>query len=450
MRPGVRARLTLWYGLSTAAVLIACGSAVRVMAHQALVERIDVLLRGEFDEMRDRFQGGAVLRGHQPYLLSLTRDDGSIVVRSRDFPAAAGDGELLADPRTLELPHDTRCRAMSGRLSRADGSYVLLLMIPLGEVEAEVRTLVNVMLAVFPAALAASMAGGWWLAGRALSPLIRMTEAARRIGDRNLNERLPAPPPLDELGAMAATVNRMLDRLQAAFESQHRFTADASHELMTPLAVMRAEVDVTLRADRTPAEYRDALSAVRDETVRLTRLAEVLLCLARQDGAPTEATASVDLGDVLRRSVDALRPAADAKGIALTIVDMKDMSIRADPDRLPIAFTNLIDNAIKCTPTGGSVTVAARADGDACVVEVRDTGIGIAPADIPRLFERFYRVDKSRSRQLGGFGLGLSIASGVVEAHGGRIEVESREGAGSVFRVVLPGHIEDSSNIRRI
>jgi len=233
----------------------------------------------------------------------------------------------------------------------------------------------------------------------------------------------------------------MFERLAKSFDAERRFTADASHELMTPLTVVRAEIDVALRNRRSPEEYEEVLAGMREEVGRLTRLADALLVLSREDAQgsrPEVGLGESDLGALAASVANAFRPVAVGAGVCMDIGELPVMTVAADPERLRPVLINLIDNAIKYTLGGGKVSISGRKTQREAVVEVSDTGIGIPAPDLPKVFDRFYRVDASRSRSMGGAGLGLSIARTFVERHGGRIEVESESGCGSTFRVILP------------
>jgi len=278
-----------------------------------------------------------------------------------------------------------------------------------------------------------------FLADRLLRPLSHMNAGAREISGRNLNRRLPVANPDDELGRLATTLNDLFDRLERSFRNQQRFIGDASHELRTPLAAMRAELEVALRRGRSPAEYRDALESALDETQRLSRMAERLLFLAQSDAGELPVQwGDVRLDSLGRRVIDKLGTLAGEKGLYLSLEDLAPAATRGDPELLEQLAFILVENAVKYTPEGGRVRLASGADGASAWLEVADTGPGIPEAHLPHLFERFYRVDKARSRALGGSGLGLSIAHSIVRAHGGAIDVDSRPGAGTRFRVTVP------------
>jgi heavy metal sensor kinase len=254
--------------------------------------------------------------------------------------------------------------------------------------------------------------------------------------------------PDDELGRLSRTINAMIARLERSFAEIRRFTADASHELRTPLTAIRAEAEVALGRRLTEAEHQALLGSILEECERLTRLIDQLLALAREDaGARTGGRTEVDLADLVDGVVDTMRPLADAKGVRLLRGGKDSPRVQGDGGRLRQVFSNLLDNAIKYTPEGGTVEVRVGRRDRSAVVTVRDTGIGIPAEHLPRVFDRFYRVDKARTRAEGGTGLGLSIARSIVAAHGGRIELESAPGRGTACTVTLPEGGEPSNDL---
>jgi heavy metal sensor kinase len=281
--------------------------------------------------------------------------------------------------------------------------------------------------------------GGYFLANRALRPIDRITRTAQAISASQLDQRIGYTGPQDEVGRLATTFDNMLDRLQKAFERERRFTADASHELRTPLTALKGRLGVTLSQPRTPAEYENALRDLEQEVDRLIRLSTDLLFLARLDQRrlPWQPQA-LDLSDLLSAVVEQMRPLAEDKGLVLTEEVPPALSILGDPDHLIRLFVNLLDNAIKYTPPGGQVVLRAGKERTGVWVAISDTGPGIPPEHLPHLFERFYRVEESRSRPSGGAGLGLAIAHEIARWHGGIIEAQSEPGHGATFTVHLP------------
>jgi heavy metal sensor kinase len=278
-------------------------------------------------------------------------------------------------------------------------------------------------------------AGGYFLAARALIPIDKITRAARQISAQDLSARINLTPTDDEVGRLAATFDSMLVRLDDAFRRERRLTADVSHELRTPLAAIQTILSSALARRRTPAEYEQVLADLGEETDRLRTLVEGLLQLAHSDGRRSIAMDPVNLSNLLMDVTDSLRPLAEDKGLELTANISDELNVIGDSDALIRLFVNLLDNAIKYTQHGEINVVADPWTNGLVQVTIADTGVGIGAADLPHIFDRFYRVDQARSTP--GAGLGLAIALNVAQAHGGTIEVESKIGEGSVFRVIL-------------
>jgi len=278
--------------------------------------------------------------------------------------------------------------------------------------------------------------GGYFLSARALKPIDQITQTAQKIaGGEDLSARLNLPNTGDEVSRLAATFDAMLVRLDNSFRRERQFTTDASHELRTPLAAMQAILGVVREGERPAGEYRQALDDLAEETNRLRGLTEDLLRLARGEDKTSVTRERVALSDLLTDVADSLRPLAEARGLALHVQVPEGLALTGDMDALIRLFVNLLDNAIKYTERG-AITLTARSEADELIVEVTDTGIGILPEHLPRIFDRFYRVDPARSA--GGAGLGLAIARQIAQSHGGRLEVRSAPGAGSTFTIRLP------------
>jgi heavy metal sensor kinase len=319
-----------------------------------------------------------------------------------------------------------------------NGQVVALIQVgqSLASVSETLNRLLVALLVGGPLLILLGALGGYILASRALAPINQITRTARRISAENLNERLNVSTTDDEVGQLAGTIDGMLDRLSASFHRERQFTADASHELRTPVAAMQAILGVARSKRRTVREYTEALADISEEADRLRTLVDGLLQLARSDAPHTQVREPVDLAALLGDVTESLRPLARAKALALACTIPGSLSVTGDRDALVRLFVNLLDNAIKFTPRG-LVQVAARVEGSEILLTVSDTGIGIAPKHLPRIFDRFYRVDRSRSS--GGTGLGLALAREITLAHGGMLEVRSTPGSGTTFTVRLPG-----------
>lgn len=453
-RLGVRWRLTLWYGGVLAVVLTAFSGAVYWTMRHHLLGRIDQGLREELADVRSEVERAddpvALSRWverrfarHEGFDFQITRPDGTRFFASdrladRSFPAApqATDaGGAAFENVTLA---GSRWRVVSVRVRGPDGPLTVQVGRSLAAFEQESEELLRVFLLIGPLTVLVTLAGGYVLARRALDPVRRMTDAARQISAERLDRRVAVDNAGDELGQLAATLNDMLDRLGRSFAETQRFTADAAHELRTPLAVIRNEAEVALRQPRTGDEYRRVLESLLEETVRLGRMADELLFLCRQDaGLNPPALADVSLDKLLHDAVENMRPVAQEKGVSLTLAGSQPCRVKADAGQLRRVVYNLIDNAVKYTGSGGRVEVSCRREAGGAVITVSDTGVGIPAGHLPRIFDRFYRVDPSRAED-GGAGLGLSICQSTVRAAGGTISVTSSEGRGSVFEVRLP------------
>ncbi len=297
-----------------------------------------------------------------------------------------------------------------------------------------------------PLLLVMASLGGYWMSRRALRPVDEITRAAQIISSHNLSSRLAVPETRDELQRLSETLNGMLGRLEAAFKRITQFAADASHELRTPVALTRTTAELSLRKPRSEAEYRESLARILNEMEKTSSLIENLMLLARADsGFEALRRVELNLDDLFREACKEGRTLAEAKGITFSErIDNTPVGIAGDPQALQRLFLILMDNAVKYTPPGGQITASVTSSNGFAVAEIRDTGIGIGQADLPHIFERFYRADKARSHEEGGAGLGLSIGRWIAEAHGGAIEVESSPGQGSVFRVRIPLASSDS------
>jgi two-component system OmpR family sensor kinase len=308
-------------------------------------------------------------------------------------------------------------------------------------VEDALQQLLLILLIAVPAALLVASAGGLFLANKALRPVDAITQIARRIGSGDLSQRIRIRRVNDELGRLATTFNEMIAKLEKSFHQVKRFTADASHELKTPLTILRGEVELGLKKKRSLKEYQRILASNLEEISRMSRIIEDLLTLSRADmGELTMEREEVELSIIAREVWQDLQLLAKKKGIQLKFMDNGSTQVEGDPLFLRQLILNITENGLKYTPSGGEVTVRVKGDPDQGVVRlfVTDTGVGIPQKDLKRVFDRFFRVDRARSRETGGTGLGLSICQWIADAHEGHIAVESKVGKGSTFTVTLP------------
>jgi heavy metal sensor kinase len=421
----IRWKLTLWYALILGLLLAAFSTAVYWTMRGHILLRIDQGLAEELADVRYEFEraGNAAelaawlerrFARHEGFDFQITRADG----RRFFVSDRMADKALPAPPETPRKPsYETvslgsagRWRVVSESVQGPEEPMAVQVARSLAPYEHESNELLSAFLLAGPLTVFATIVAGYFLARRTLAPVQRMTTAARQISGDRLDRRVEVANRDDELGQLAATLNDMLSRLERSFEEMKRFTADAAHELRTPLAVIRNEAEVALRRPRSGDEYGRALENVLEETIRLSRMADELLFLCRQDaGLNHLASEPVELGPLLEEVVANMRLVAQEKGVALTLDGFAGGAALGDDRQFRRVFYNLIDNAVKYTPAGGSVRVSGRTDGAEVVVTVTDTGVGISQDHLPRIFDRFYRVDQARTVGEGGAGLGLSI-----------------------------------------
>lgn len=361
----------------------------------------------------------------------------------RDLPR---DEEAFRRARRGELAYATepwsegRLRALYYPIERIDPRHTGHVLEVAGSMAPITRTMdrLDVMLAILAVlALLGAGAVGWFMAGHALAPVAEITRQAEGIEGAASGQRITAHAGTAEFHGLSAVLNRMLDRIEAAFEHQKRFVADASHELRSPIAALRGHLEVVRRRDRSKEEYEEAVDVALQEVYRLQALAEGLLTLARRDAGVLEPRLRrVSLPDLVGEVANSYRGLAASHDITLETELEPEVTVTGDPDLLARLIRNLVDNAIRYTPERGVVRLAVgRHDGSAWL-EVRDTGPGVPPEHLPRIFDRFYRADESRERSAGA-GLGLAIARAIAEAHGGRISAENGPEGGATFRVQL-------------
>jgi heavy metal sensor kinase len=431
----IRVRLTVWYAAALSAVLATYAAGVFAFLRHSLSADLDRGLaddREVAEQMLERTPTGAISWRAEP------DDDDDEAAAGRWVEVRNPEGTLLY-ARPSGIPPDVRVRQLIAPYT-VDGVPVVIQVARSEEpLRRELRELLVIMGGGLPLAVAIAGVGGYFLARRALAPVGRMADRARTITAERLGERLPVENPGDELGQLAAVFNDAFARLERSFEQLRRFTADASHELRTPLTAMRSVGEVGLREHRDAATYREIIGSMLEETDRLGRLVEGLLTLSRADGGNVSLRREeIDLAELARDVAAHLGVLAEEKRQSLAIDASGSVAAWVDRLLLRQALINLVDNAIKYTAARGTVRIAVRNARTSATIEVVDTGPGIPPDHRDRVFDRFYRIDKARSRDLGGAGLGLAIARWAVEVQGGRIDLDSIEGRGSTFRITLP------------
>jgi len=445
-------RLTLWYAAAFAAALLVLGLVMWIAVRQSLYHAID-------EGLRDRVEGIHVFiedhktRLDQEEVREEFRAHGDLFQVIDSNGVVIHRGEALVDGSTPPLSglgaearfddlsaHGTPLRFLSQRIDIDGRRYSVQVAVPLADLQQGLRDALWMLAPMFPLMLVLASAAGYFMSRRALAPVDRITHAARLISADNLSQRLPLAKTGDELERLSATLNEMIGRLEAAFKRVSRFTADASHELRTPLAVMRTTAEVALRDPIDSSEHRVALEQVIAEIERTSSLVENLLLIAKADSGGAELSKrSIDFVAAIDEACSQADVLAKVKGIRLDRrFPESPLAVTADREAVRRLFLILLDNAVKYTSTGGVVEVSIDAgDGHVCGF-VKDTGIGIPSEDLPHIFDRFYRVDRARSRAQGGAGLGLAIARWIAEAHGGTLSAESVLDRGSRFRVQLP------------
>ena len=455
----VRSRLTLWYVLVLASLLALYAAVASLFLFLSLREDFDQNLLQDVETVEGMLakepNGLVSLHSNHPdaaeprigHFIEVWSAQGSLLYRSaalqdQTLGGPPGPDEGLHDPTpsTTQLPNGTRVRLASSVYHLEDQRVVLRVAYSEERLWRELGEFGEVLLLGFPIAVLLAGFGGYALARKALAPIDSMTTQAKTMSAERLSDRLSIENSQDELGKLGTVFNDMLGRLQAAFDQLRRFTADASHELRTPLTAIRSVGEVALQDQRSPAEYRDVIGSMLEEVDRLTRLAESLLALSRADAGHIQ---------LQRDEISFLRLAEEARSVVEVLAEEKrqqidiagDADLLVSVDRLILrqAILNLLDNAIKYSPPGSQILVRVQSGGDKQVfLDVVDQGPGILDEHQPYVFDRFFRVDKARTREWGGAGLGLSITRWAVETHGGGITLESEEGHGSTFRVSLP------------
>ena len=474
MLSSVRVRLTLWYTAVLACALIALALAAYFVLRRnsarltdaAIVEMADSFLTTVGAETRDAPGPDGLKESVEKAISEHNfRDTVFVVDDSEGRIVACSDNQLLpagasatmpgvledamgrsvheANPfRTIRL-RDQAYRSFVRDFVIGGAEYKLLVLQSLRRQDEFLKSVLSAFVLAIPLSIVLASGGGYFLGRRSLSPVVEMSTQAGRIGADNLHDRLQVANPQDELGHLAQSFNGLLDRLDQSFEQQRRFMADASHELRTPVAILCGEADVALsQPSRSPEDYRASLDILRGEAKRLKHIVEDLFTLARADAGQYPLTlADFYLDELVTECSRSVRTLAAAKQITVRCDASKEMPIRADEALLRRMIMNLLDNAIKYTPPGGSVAVVWGVQDSQYRVAVSDTGEGIPSELQPRIFERFFRADKVRSRSEsdgGGAGLGLSISRWIVQAHGGQLELTRSDKGGSTFTVLLP------------
>lgn len=450
----IRWRLTAWYVGTLFLILVVFSIAMHLMIRNHLYVQLDDELAEEASELVEelgrstrnspnRLDGS--FSEHGRFSFRVDRPDGTVVCGSPWLrihsiplpnPAVHLQPTRIQDLRFGNLgPHRVLTRCI-----RSDaGSQFLHVIAPESKVENDVRSFTSIVLSAGILALLIACLGASTITRQALRPVQRITSDAERISADNCGEPVTVENPHDELGRLATTLNRTFDRLRNSIEEMSRFTADAAHELRTPLAVLRMECDVALRGNLDPVSARGSMTLILEEIDRLSRIVDQLLTLSRLDvQAPLPPSEEIFISPLVHDVAELLETSARDKCVNLEVGNIPDRIVRGDDVALSRLLFNLVDNAIKYTPAGGRVRIEGCVQRDRLTITVDDTGIGIDRRHWDHLFDRFYRVDGSRNSKTGGAGLGLAICKAIADAYGANLRVYSVMGQGSTFSFTIP------------
>jgi heavy metal sensor kinase len=468
----LRFRLVAWYAGLLAACFVLIGAATYAVLQTSLVGalRENQLRRARqigqllLDEMRgpgEAHVGEEIQARYAPDLngrfVRIVRSNGSLLYVSdapkdqsfvpTELPPPAWPSHTKV-ARQVPLPGGREMLLTSHPVQTPTGArYLIETGAPMDDVQAHLRQWLRFLLVVLPVVAALALGGGSFLVKRALLPVDKIAASAERISSQNLSERLPVARTGDELERLSVALNHMIQRLDEAFQYSRRFMADASHELRTPLTVLRGELESFIQE---PTLAPERLGSALEEVERLASIVEGLFAISRLDAGEAAAEwVKLDLARLAAATADQMSLLAEDKNIQVTCAAANPVWVEGDQARLKQVVVNLLDNAIKYTLQGGAVALTVSANHSKAVLEVADNGIGIPAEALPRVFDRFFRVDTARSRELGGAGLGLSIVKSICMAHHGQVEASSSPGQGSHFRVELPLAASTTNNQKK-
>jgi heavy metal sensor kinase len=462
----IRFRLATWYFLSLTVILLLMAAGSWYAMRLSLYESIDEILKSRVTGAQTFLDGlgktsAAELKtvlqqpsnpwiggAHHQFFDDQNRLVYQTIGMERDLEGLQGP---FASSDTIQFvtiyPGTNPMRLASQRVKVKGVTLTIETAEPLRRVVDELRIYTHYLLMAAPLLLLAATLGGFLMSRRALAPVDHIIEDARSITASNLSQRLAVPRVKDELQRLSETLNQMLDRIEASFANTRQFTADASHELRAPMTLIHTAAEITLRRERSHEELQQALKQIFRESKHTMRLVNDLLLLARADSnRDAFEPLPLDLKGLFSEVCQQGRTLAGSKGIKVDVaITPNPVGVKGDDSSLERLSLILIDNAVKYTPAGGTIWLELRQEADQAILTVKDNGIGIAAEDLPHIYDRFWRADKVRSREMRGTGLGLSIARSIVERHGGTILAQSRLGQGSLFEVRLPlAHVLDS------
>ena len=450
-KTSVRTKLTLWNAGGVLVILTVLSLGIYLFMHNSLADTAKNKLDGAFNTVESvlRNSGGDIMDLYHlgPDILFAVRKNGRTVYQTKAWEEAAWTGDLDWEgyhPYGTVSERIRKYRLKKGDVKEYD--YQILYAYDISDAFDSMGSLLVILLGALPFAILLSVLGGYFLAGRALNPITTITRKARQISADNLDERLAVDNPHDEFGQLAETFNRMLARLDSSFESLRRFTADASHELRTPLTSIRSVGEVALSGSLDDNSCKETIGSMLEDTEKLSHLVDSLLDMSRSDSiSENSISAPVDIGSLLSEVVEELRVLAEEKSMTLTLGEVPRVNVSGDRAALRRAFSNVIHNALRYTQEKGRINVSVQVNTErgTASIDIDDDGPGIPEDERDKVFDRFYRVDKSRSRKIGGAGLGLSIARGAVESDGGTIKFCDKSEPGSRCRITLPIDISE-------
>ena len=446
-----RLRLTVIYTLVVAGILSAFATAIYFQYRHGLSKTIDnYLLKEAREEILVETnpklppKSRQVIKRFGDEYFEVIDNKGQVLISSLNAESQRwplDSGPMLKAFKGLPQFVTVNYRGLNYRILYfpISGEKILRIVLSLAEIEEGNRNLRNLFLLSLPFVVAISFAASWFLSGKALAPIVKIKSLASQVREGRLGKRIEMETKGKEIQDLVVIFNEMLDGIQHSVEAQKRFTSAVSHEVRSPLTSLRGNIEVALRKKRTPEEYEDLLNTNLSDIIRLSRITDNLLFFTKADNNILELRKQwFEVSHLLQNIVERLKYRASAAGITIFESYQDGIEMLGDHDLLEQAFSNIVENAINYTPSGGKISVASKKAGDKIFISISDTGIGIPEDEIPHLFERFYRVNKERSRKSGGTGLGLSITEWVLTAHDGKIEVKSTVGRGSEFMTLFP------------